>query len=269
MSFDFFKKIADETGRYLTNAELCNYGESFMNPYAAEMIRYLKKVNPNVVIEIHTNGHFFETEEKRVTIVDSGLDILLFSVDGITQEVYEKYRIGGNLKIVTDAIRGICKLKKDMKVNKPKIIFQFILFEHNFHEALNAEKFAKDLGVDEVALKTDIFSCHPELKISHAHLYNSILRLQSKDSRDSFFKENTNAGTSFCDFPWTYPTILADKRIVVCCRDMYYKSVVGKIGDNDTLLQVWNGEGYQEFRKKFLKGEVGYPCNECECRPKK
>jgi len=268
MSFDFFKKIIDEVGIYLTHSELCNYGESFMNPQATDMIRYLKKINPDVITEIHTNGHFFETREKRKDVIESGLDVLLFSVDGITQNVYEKYRVGGNLDTVVDAIRGICSLKKEMNMDKPKIIFQFILFEHNLHEAPYVEEFALNLGVDEVALKTDIFGYKPELKISHADIYNSIVGLQSKDSMDNFFKKDKNAGNNFCDFPWTYPTVLADRRVVVCCRDMYYKNAVGTIGDG-TLLEVWNGEGYQEFRRKFLYDEIKpYPCCLCGCRVK-
>lgn len=268
MSFGFFKKIIDEVGAYLTHAELYNYGEPFMNPHVADMIRYLKQINPEVIIEIHTNGHYFDTEEKRVNVIKSGLDILSFSVDGITQEVYEKYRIGGNLSLVVEAIREICNLKKIMKIKNQKIVFQFILFEHNFHEALNVERFAKDLGVDEVVLKTDIFNLNPHLKISHAYIYNSIVKLQSKDSRDHFFKKDEEVGHEFCDFPWTYPTILADGRVVVCCRDRYYESVVGTIGDKN-LTQVWNGTGYQEFRRKFLEDETKpYPCCLCECRPK-
>lgn len=268
MPFDFYKKIIDETGAYLTHAELYNYGEPFINPDAVKMIRYLKKVNPEVIIEIHTNGHYFDTQEKRMDVISSGLDILSFSVDGITQEVYEKYRIGGSLDMVTEAIRGMCDLKKIMNKKEPKVIFQFILFEHNFHEAPKVERFAKDLGVDEVVLKTDIFNLRPELKISQADIYNSIVGLQSKDSRDSFYKKDEAAGRSFCDFPWAYPTILADGRVVICCRDRYYESIVGTVGDK-TLVQVWNGKGYQEFRKKFLEDKIKpSPCCLCECRPK-
>ncbi|MDD5680977.1 MAG: radical SAM protein [Candidatus Omnitrophica bacterium] len=268
MSFDFFKKIADETGRYLTHAELYNYGEPFMNPRAVDMIRYLKQINPEVIIEMHTNGHYFKTEKKREDIINSGLDILSFSVDGITQEVYEKYRIGGDLETVLRAIRGICALKKSMNMLKPRVIFQFIVFEHNFHEAPKVEEFAKELGADEVALKTDIFNLRPELKISHADIYSAVVGLQSKDSRDNFFKKDEDAGRQFCDFPWVYPTILADGRVVICCRDGRYESLVGAIGGR-TLIQVWNNEAAQEFRRRFLEEDTKpYPCSLCECRPK-
>lgn len=268
MSFQFFKRIIDETGIYLDHAQLYNYGEPFTNPYATDMIRYLKGINPEVNIEMHTNGHFFETQQKRLDVINSGLDVLLFSVDGITQAVYEKYRIGGDLQKVIEAISSICKLKKELNTGKPKIVFQFILFEHNFHEAPNVEEFAKGLGVDEVVLKTDIFRHKPELKISQAHIYNSIFGLQSKDSEDSFFKKDMDAGNSFCDYPWTYPTVLATKHMIVCCRDGEFKSVVGTL-EGKSFLEVWNGQGYQEFRKRFLEEEIKpHPCKACECRPR-
>lgn len=269
MSFEMYKNIIDEAGQYLTSAELYNYGESFMNPEACRMIRYLKKTNPDVLIQIHTNGHYFETEEKRLDAIDSQLDILLFSVDGITQEVYEKYRLGGDLNIVLEAIRGICHLKQKMNVKKPRVIFQFILFEHNLHEALRVKRFAENLGVDEVVIKTDLFSMKPELKELRADIYNHIFPLQSKDSMNSFYKKNEEEGIDFCDFPWAYPTILADGRVVVCCRDRYYRSVVGTVVDKP-LGEVWNGEGYKEFRRKFLYEEPKpYPCCDCGCRPNK
>jgi MoaA/NifB/PqqE/SkfB family radical SAM enzyme len=268
MSFEFFKRIIDEVGAYLNSAQLYNYGEPFTNPCATDMIRYLKTVNPEVFTEIHTNGHFFETERIKIDVLNSGLDLLLFSVDGITQEVYEKYRIGGNLELVTEAIRGICQLKKKMGINRPRILFQFILFEHNFHEAPNVKKFASDLGVDEIVIKTDLLYHKPDLKVLYADIYNSIFKLQSQDSADTFYKKDNNTVKSFCDFPWTYPTILADKRMVVCCRDGQYKSVVGSLEDK-SFLEVWNGQGYQEFRKKFLEDKnKPIPCCLCECRPK-
>ena len=131
------------------------------------------------------------------------------------------------------------------------------------------ESFARDLGVDEVILKTDIFNLKPELKISHADIYNSIVKLQSKDSQDSFYQKDKEAGRNFCDFPWVYPTILADGQVVICCRDRYYESVVGKIGEQ-SFAQAWNAEGYREFRRKFLEDEIKpSPCHLCECRPKK
>lgn len=266
MSFELFKKIIDETGIYLTNAELYNYGESFISPRATDMIHYLKEKNPDVGILIHTNGHYFKTEEKRLAVINSGLDVLLFSVDGITQETYEKYRIGGNLSIVLEAIKGICSLKKKLGKEKPKIVFQFILFEHNLHEASKVEDFAKNLGVDEVVLKTDLFSIKPELKKSYTSLFPVVDRLQSGDSIESFSKKDESTG--FCDFPWTYPTILADGRMVVCCRDGYFRSVMGSVKEK-TLYEVWNGKGYQEFRRKYLEDEIKpEPCNLCPCSPK-
>jgi len=268
MSFDFFKQIIDEAGQYLTHAELYNYGEPFMNPYATDMIRYLKKINPDVIIEMHTNGHYFQTQEKMVALLGSGLDILRFSVDGITQEVYEKYRVEGNLAIVLKAIRGICDLKEKRDIRNPRIIFQFILFEHNLHEVYCVKQFAEELGADEVVIKTDLFTIKPELMKKYPNIYNSVLSLQSKDSAASFSEKDKDKGNNFCDFLWTYPTILADGRVVVCCRDRYYRSVVGMI-KNKTLLEVWNGNEYQEFRRRFLEDETKpYPCSLCECRHK-
>ncbi len=46
-------------------------------------------------------------------IVDSGLDHLVCSLDGATQETYEKYRVGGDLGAALDRAREIVGLKKE------------------------------------------------------------------------------------------------------------------------------------------------------------
>ena len=44
-----------------------------------------------------TNAHYLTDEIARKT-VESGLDRLIISIDGTTQEVYKQYRVGGNIE---------------------------------------------------------------------------------------------------------------------------------------------------------------------------
>ena len=60
-----------------------------------------------------TNAHYLNDENARRTI-ESGLDRLIISIDGTTQDVYEQYRIGGQLEKVLEGTRNIVKWKKKL-----------------------------------------------------------------------------------------------------------------------------------------------------------
>ena len=44
-----------------------------------------------------TNAHYLTDDNAKRTI-ESGLDRLIISIDGTTQDVYQQYRVGGNLE---------------------------------------------------------------------------------------------------------------------------------------------------------------------------
>ncbi|MBU0755052.1 MAG: radical SAM protein, partial [Planctomycetes bacterium] len=152
MSLDTFKRIIDEVYEDLEDLELFNYGETFLNPDAVKMIAYAKEKKDSLFVFSSTNGHYFETEAKRRALIDSGIDRLMFSVDGTDQASYEKYRNGGNFEQVIDAIKALTRMKKEMGRSKPFIEWRYILFNWNDNdEALDrARKMARDIGVDRL-----------------------------------------------------------------------------------------------------------------------
>jgi MoaA/NifB/PqqE/SkfB family radical SAM enzyme len=75
-------------------------GEPFLHPQFLELIKQAKTYN--IYTSTSTNAHFITAERAR-EIVDSGLDRLIISIDGLTQKTYEQYRVHGNLKKVIEA----------------------------------------------------------------------------------------------------------------------------------------------------------------------
>lgn len=86
--------------------------------------------------------------------VESGLDRLIISIDGTTQDVYENYRVGGQLSKVIEGTKNIVKWKKELQSKTPHIIFQFLVVKPNEHQVEDVKKLGKELGVDEVRFKT-------------------------------------------------------------------------------------------------------------------
>jgi MoaA/NifB/PqqE/SkfB family radical SAM enzyme len=95
-------------------------GEPYLNPEFLEMVKYASQ--KNIYTATSTNAHYLTDENARKT-VESGLDRLIISIDGTTQEVYQQYRIGGNLEKVIEGARNIVKWKKALNSKKTLCIF--------------------------------------------------------------------------------------------------------------------------------------------------
>lgn len=150
MSFEHFKKFMDRVGPYVIRMELMNWGESLFNRKLPEMIAETKR--HGIRLELHENFNHV-SEETIERLVRSGLDVLSVSVDGLTQETYEKYRIGGNLARVLGNLDTLVRVRRAAGSATPKIVWQFLVFRHNEHEVDRVEAFARARGADEVRIK--------------------------------------------------------------------------------------------------------------------
>ena len=148
---DFFKKTIDEIHRELMYLIFYFQGEPYINPKFLDMVKYAH--DKGIYTMTSTNGHFLNDENARKTI-ESGLDRLIISVDGTTQETYESYRKEGKLENVLKGANNIVRWKKEMKSKTPHIIFQFLVVKPNEHQIPDIYRLAKEIGVDEVKLKT-------------------------------------------------------------------------------------------------------------------
>ena len=93
MHVDTFKHIMEHLGPYVFELKLFNWGEPLLHREIAEMIRCAK--SHHVVVTISSNMSVNMQEGQIRDIVDAGLDFLICSVDGASQQTYEKYRVAG------------------------------------------------------------------------------------------------------------------------------------------------------------------------------
>ena len=63
-----------------------------------------------------TDGHFLNKENARQTVL-SGLDRLIISVDGTTQETYEQYRKEGQLEVVLEGAKNVVEMKRQLQAS--------------------------------------------------------------------------------------------------------------------------------------------------------
>ena len=126
-------------------------GEPYLNPAFLDMVKYAS--SKKIYTATSTNAHYLNDENAKKT-VESGLDRLIISIDGTTQDVYKQYRVGGNLEKVIEGAKNIVKWKKELNSKTPFVFFQFLVVKPNEHQIEEIKKLAKEIGVDDVRFKT-------------------------------------------------------------------------------------------------------------------
>jgi len=131
-SFENFQKFVDNNPQ-ITRMEMSNWGEIFLNKNIAQIIKHAYEHN---IILYCGNGTNFNNVDDLVLeyLVKYKVEYLNLSIDGVTQETYEKYRVGGNIHNVFKNIERLNYYKKQYNSEYPKLSWQFIIFGHNEHE---------------------------------------------------------------------------------------------------------------------------------------
>ncbi len=146
MELAVFKKIIDEGKDCLEFAVPYGVGEPLLNPELYDMLAYCKSVG--VPTGISTNATIL-TEEASRRLILSGLDYIIFAVDGATRETYEKYRKGGDFEKVRRNILGFLSVKKQLR-SKIFCIIQMVRLKDNRHEIPDVIRMWRVEGIDEV-----------------------------------------------------------------------------------------------------------------------
>lgn len=243
---DFFSKTIDELHRDLLYLIFYFQGEPYLNPDFLHMVKYAS--DRNIYTATSTNAHYLTDENARRT-VESGLDRLIISIDGTTQEVYEQYRIGGNLEKVLAGAKNIVKWKKELGSKTPYVFFQFLVVKPNEHQIDEVKQLAREIGIDEVRFKTaqiyDFRQGNP--------LIPSIDRYSRYRKQENGEYVIKNKLENHCWKLWHACVITWDGLVVPCCFDKDASHRLGMLS-KQSFREVWHSGEYKQFRERLMKG---------------
>lgn len=254
---DFFRETIDEIHEHLTYLIFYFQGEPYLNPDFLDMVKYAS--SKKIYTATSTNAHYLNDDAAKKT-VESGLDRLIISIDGTTQEVYKQYRVGGNLDKVIEGARNIIKWRTSLNSKTPFVFFQFLVVKPNEHQIEEIKKLAEEIGVDEVRFKT-------------AQVYdyendpNQLIPIQEKYSRYKIGKDGKykpkNKMVNRCWKLWHANVITWDGLVVPCCFD---KDAIHRMGDlkSGSFKQIWKSDTYKKFRSELMTGRKNIDiCSNC------
>jgi radical SAM protein with 4Fe4S-binding SPASM domain len=254
---DFFRKTIDEIHKELLYLIFYFQGEPYLNPDFLSMVKYAS--DKKIYTATSTNAHYL-TDEVAKRTVESGLDRLIISIDGTTQDVYQQYRVGGSLEKVLEGTKNIVRWKKELKSKTPFIFFQFLVVKPNEHQIEDIKRLAKEAGVDEVRFKTaQVY----EYETDPNNLIPTIDRYSryKKNADGSYSAKNKMANR--CWKLQHANVITWDGLVVPCCFD---KDATHQLGNLKTqsFKEIWHNDNYKQFRSELIKSRKNIDiCSNC------
>ena len=265
LSFKDFKKFIDKN-RIITDVELSNWGEIFLNEELIQIIQYADKKS----VGLHAgNGANLNnvSEETLEALVKYKFRFIICSIDGASQETYSIYRANGNFQKIIENIKTINKYKDQYRSRYPRLKWQFIAFGHNEHEITRARKMAEELNMEfHVKLSwgdlydTGVFS--PVKNLGLVRKESGLGVASREEYREKYGEEYVLR--SCCLEMWKSPQINYDGRVLGCSLNHWadYGNAF-KYG----LLKSINNEKINYAREMLMgrsESKEGVPCTNCK-----
>ncbi|EPA05316.1 radical SAM/SPASM domain-containing protein [Candidatus Nitrosarchaeum limnium] len=252
LTLEKFKILIDQIKDVALELYLQNWGESTLVKLLPDMIKYAS--DNKIFVNLSTNFSIDYSNEYLENLLKSGLGKLVIDVDGTTQEIFEKYRIGGKLETVLKNIRTAVKFKKENNLKFPIIASKMLVMKHNEHQIDDFKKLSKELDVDEIELNN--IQINPNTA-------KSWLPNNPEYRYASYDKSRT---VEPCHWPWSGFVVNWSGDIAPCCIVDDSDSDFGNIFE-EGLEKIWNNEYYVSARSEFSNNKEMTKftiCNMCK-----
>jgi ubiquinone/menaquinone biosynthesis C-methylase UbiE/MoaA/NifB/PqqE/SkfB family radical SAM enzyme len=236
MPLDRFKIIAEKIRPYCQHLYLHLWGEPLLNPDIIAIINYASRFTTT---NISTNGMSL-TPELAEALITSGVTEVIFSIDGMSQGTYERYRVGGDFSTALTAMKMLhySNLRHGSKVS---ITPQFIVFKHNQHEIADFGSYCNFLGLT-ATFKAPYLRNNSQYQISDLEEY----RRRTCPDQSSLYRAMCE-----CRDPTDVCTILLDGSVVACCYDHNKATCFGNMFEQ-SVVEIWNSPQIVDFRNRLL-----------------
>jgi MoaA/NifB/PqqE/SkfB family radical SAM enzyme len=258
---DFEKFIEDHP--WVSNIELSNWGEVFLNPHLEKILHCA--FQHNVAVRIDNGANLNRVSDGQLeALVKYRVRSITCSIDGASQEVYSIYRVNGDFNRVIDNVRKINTLKGKYSSSCPELRWQFVAFGHNEHEIAKARDMARELGMQFYVklswgdMYGDTFS-----PVRDRELIKKETGLTVADRREYEEKFGKNYVAASCHYLWRMPRINFDGRLLGCCIN--YREDFGNVF-TDGLNACLNSEKMKLTRDVLMglrETAEGTPCVRC------
>lgn len=234
MADEVWMKIIDETRGLGITYRPFLINEPLSDVRMGKIMQYIRK-DPTARIEINSNGELMKPSMARA-ILDAGIDVIRFSIDGFSEETFSKARVGVDYQTTLERTVSFVKYAKKHGGAR-RIEVRMIEMEHNRHEIAAYKSFWSNVGA--IPIVTSLYRWPWEPDVEGVNL--PCLKVL----REMFFYVNGKA--------------------TLCCWDSSERAVVGDV-NKQHVLDIWNGAINQRYRGMLAEGRRDeiLLCSRCE-----
>jgi radical SAM protein with 4Fe4S-binding SPASM domain len=226
MELALYEKIVKDSLAFgIQKMQLHFQGEPLLHTRIHEMVALAK--SSGLTTQMFTNGLPL-TERMADRLLDAGLDMLRFSVDGVSEAVYQKNRVGGQFWRVERNMRMMAA-KARARRSPIRLEWQMIAMRNNEHEIEAARTMAADIGI-HFFVKT--FAVTDPEAVPRDERYQRRLHLKP------------------CSDIYRAIFVYYNGDVVPCCYDIAGKAIVGNLAAQ-SLEEIWEGPGYTDLRRRI------------------
>ena len=270
ISKEIWDKISDECGKYGSFIRCTGGGEPMLHPDLTEMIISAK--TKGAKIWINTNGSKFgpdiQGRNKLRQIIDSGVDMIEFSMDAADHKTYSILRppISGkdsrssqerwndqinNIRYALEYRNSLGKFETNIVVSMIK--------QKELVDIDGAEKFWRDeVKVDNVILRKFL-------------TWDNNTLLNDANSSDQIYSNTKNPNFDFSQISpcvWLFERLNIDTlgRFALCGQDISFSTADLFPTINEISIEnVWKGDIFNKYRQTHTSGNAGNisPCMNC------
>ena len=257
MSPEVFERVLTEVAPTAWVMQFYFQGEPLLNKHLPQMIAQAHQTGLYTIVS--TNAQAL-TEELAKQLVEAGLDRIIVSMDGLSQETYSAYRVGGSVEKVKAALRYLRQAKKHSPFanrRSPLIELQCLYLASNEQEWKEFKKQYKALGADKLTFKTAQFynygNGNPLMPRTHARY------IQGADGR---YRPKRKV-QPFCRRLWLGSVVTAEGNVLPCCYDKEQRYTFGNIL-RDSFARLWQGAERRKFLQHIAQGKPYPICLNCQ-----
>ena len=290
MSWELFTSIVDQFDS-IQRVVLHGVGEPMLVRDLPERIEFLKKRGIHVLF--NTNGTLLN-EANAERLLDTGLDELRVSLDAAESSVFQMVR-GRDMfdRIVQNLTRFRCR-QRELGAEFPRVSLWLTGLRETIGQLEAFVRLAHRMDVPEVYLQRLVFfdsnpiglaRCESALfEKTSAQEEETIQRAEdlarelgvifnasgAAGPRTSVKKRRENQPWSLCRRPWTLMYFTATGRALPCCIAPFsmhgYDSFTLGDATQQSLREIWNGDGYVNFRASLMSSQPPRACANCGLR---
>lgn len=262
MTMNTFERVVDQLSEFPNKIKalvFCGRGEPTLHKDLPKMIKLAKEKQVAEQIRLTTNG-FNLSPELNNKLIGSGLDYIRISVPAIDEKTC--FEITGSHLDITNYIESI----KHLYINKPKSITVFC-------KTTNIALGGRNGSVKDSKMEEKFYSLFNDC-CDYCFVENIVPQaprnFSSDDKEKLWIKNSTaynvycveNSGSPICERLFYHLTINSLGNVYTCDLNENPNLLLGNVND-DTLIEIWNGEKIKALRVAFLKGNVPNSCKDC------